>query len=249
MRSMLTDDETSLAVPALAHTLTKIIALVCVEWGARLAFATDLVTCRRSWRSSQPTLLVAVPRVFEKVFNKAEHKAAAEGHGAVFDKAEEVAIRWSENHTAGPPPAGHRRRARPVRAGRLPEAPGRVRRAAALRVERRRPLGERLTHFFNGIGVRIFEGYGLTETSPTLTLNRADAWKPGTVGRPLAGTTIRIADDGEILAKGPAGVRGLLEGRGGHRRGPSTPTGGSTPATSASSTPRATCGSPGARRS
>jgi long-chain acyl-CoA synthetase len=65
------------------------------------------------------------------------------------------------------------------------------------------PLGVRLTHFFNGAGVRVFEGYGLTETSPTLTLNQAGAWKPGTVGRPLAATTIRIADDGEILAKGP----------------------------------------------
>ena len=70
------------------------------------------------------------------------------------------------------------------------------------------PLGERLTHFFNGIGVRIFEGYGLTETSPTLTLGSADAWRPGTVGRPLAGTTIRIADDGEILAKGPQVFQG-----------------------------------------
>jgi long-chain acyl-CoA synthetase len=65
------------------------------------------------------------------------------------------------------------------------------------------PLGERLTHFFNGIGVKVFEGYGLTETSPTLTVNRSDAWAPGTVGSPLAGTTIRIAPDGEILAKGP----------------------------------------------
>jgi long-chain acyl-CoA synthetase len=65
-----------------------------------------------------------------------------------------------------------------------------------------------LTHFFNGIGVRIFEGYGLTETSPTLTLNRADAWKPGTVGRPLAGTSIRIADDGEVLAQGPQVFQG-----------------------------------------
>jgi long-chain acyl-CoA synthetase len=70
------------------------------------------------------------------------------------------------------------------------------------------PLGERLTHFFNGMGVKVFEGYGLTETSPTLTVNRADAWKPGTVGRPLASTSIRIAADGEILAKGPQVFQG-----------------------------------------
>jgi long-chain acyl-CoA synthetase len=70
------------------------------------------------------------------------------------------------------------------------------------------PLGVRLTHFFDGIGVQIFEGYGLTETSPTLTLNRPGFWRPGTVGRPVAGTTIRIADDGEVLAKGPQVFRG-----------------------------------------
>ena len=70
------------------------------------------------------------------------------------------------------------------------------------------PLGERLTHFFNGVGVKVLEGYGLTETSPTLTVNRLGAWKPGTVGQALMGTSIRIAPDGEILAKGPQVFQG-----------------------------------------
>ena len=95
IQSMLGDDEVTLLFLPLAHTLTKIIALVCVEWGAKLAFATDIGHLQEELALAQPTLLVAVPRVFEKVFNAAQHKAAAEGHSKVFDKAEQVAIRWS----------------------------------------------------------------------------------------------------------------------------------------------------------
>jgi long-chain acyl-CoA synthetase len=203
VQSMLGDDEVTLLFLPLAHTLTKIISLVCVEWGAKLAFATDFVHFPEELALARPTLLVAVPRVFEKVFNAAQHKAAAEGHGKVFDKAEKVAIRWSEGETAG--------RLQPITGAehalferlvyrKLQAAFGGHLRFA---FSGGGPLGERLTHFFNGVGVRIFEGYGLTETSPTLTVNRADAWKPGTVGRPVAGTSIRIADDGEVLASGP----------------------------------------------
>ena len=203
VRSMLEPEEVSLVFLPLAHTLTKIIALVGSEWGIKLAFATDIAHLQEELALVRPTMVVAVPRVFEKVFNGAQHKAHAEGHGRIFDKSVEVAIRWSENHAAG--------RSRPI---------NRLVHAALERLVYRKlqevfggrmrfafsgggPLGERLTHFFNGIGVRIFEGYGLTETSPTLTVNRADAWRPGTVGRPLAATAIRIDEDGEILAKGP----------------------------------------------
>jgi long-chain acyl-CoA synthetase len=203
IQSMLGDDEVTLLFLPLAHTLTKIIALVCVEWGAKLAFATDLAHFQEELALAQPTLLVAVPRVFEKVFNAAQRKATAEGHGKIFDKAEEVAIRWSEGHTAGrlqPITSAEHALFRPAVYRKLHAAFGGHLRFA---FSGGGPLGERLTHFFNGIGVRIFEGYGLTETSPTLTVNRADAWKPGTVGRPVAGTSIRIADDGEILASGP----------------------------------------------
>jgi long-chain acyl-CoA synthetase len=211
VRSMLGDDETSLLFLPLAHTLAKVIALVCVEWGARLAFATDMAHLAEELALARPTLVVSVPRVFEKVFNKAERQAQADGHGKIFRKAEEVAIRWSQDATAGrrrPVTAAEHvlfgpivyRKIRDVFGGRLRFA-----------MSGGGPLGERLTHYFNGVGIRIFEGYGLTETSPTLTVNHAGAWKPGTVGRPLAGTTIRIADDGEILAKGPQVFRGYWE--------------------------------------
>ena len=208
IRPMLTDDETTLLFLPLAHTLAKAIALVCVEWGTKLAFATDMGHVAEELPLARPTLVVSVPRVFEKVFNKAEHTARIEGHGAIFARAEGVAIRWSRNATSGrrrPLTAAEHALYGPVVYRKLQAAfGGRLRFA----ISGGGPLGERLTHFFNGIGVRIFEGYGLTETSPTLTLNSASAWKPGTVGRPVAGTTIRIADDGEILAKGPQVFQG-----------------------------------------
>jgi long-chain acyl-CoA synthetase len=208
VQSMLGQEEVTLLFLPLAHTLTKIISLVCVEWGAKLAFATDHGHLQEELPLAQPTLLVAVPRVFEKAFNAARHKAAGEGHGKIFEKAEEVAIRWSEGHTAGrfrPVTSAEHTLFEPLVYRKLQAAFGGHLRFA---FSGGGPLGERLTHFFNGIGVRIFEGYGLTETSPTLTLNRADAWKPGTVGRPLAGTSIRIADDGEVLAQGPQVFQG-----------------------------------------
>lgn len=203
VRSMLEPEEVGLVFLPLAHTLTKTVALVGIEWGIKMAFASDIAHLQEELALVRPTMIVAVPRVFEKVFNGAQHKAHAEGHGRIFDKATKVAIRWSEDHAAGRPHPmtgiAHAVLERLVYRKLHAVFGGRMRFA----VSGGAPLGERLTHFFNGVGVKIFEGYGLTETSPTLTVNRADAWKPGTVGTPLAGTSIRIADDGEILAKGP----------------------------------------------
>jgi long-chain acyl-CoA synthetase len=187
----------------LAHVLAKIIALTCLEHGIKINFATGTDKLIEELPMAQPTMLVSVPRVFEKVFNGAAQKARGEGHGAIFNKAADVATDWSIAQAAG--------RRRPVLSaehaafdklvyGKLRHAFGGHLRFS---FSGGGPLGERLTHFFNGIGVKILEGYGLTETSPTLTANRTDAWKPGTVGRPVAGTSIRIAPDGEIRAKGP----------------------------------------------
>jgi long-chain acyl-CoA synthetase len=207
VRSMLEPREVGLMFLPMAHTLSKIIALVGVEWGIKLAFATDVAHLQEELLLVRPTMVVAVPRVFEKVFNGAQQKAHAQGHGPIFDKATEVAIRWSKNQAGGHHPITSLEHAAltPLVYRKLQSVFGGRMRFA---VSGGGPLGERLTHFFNGIGVKIFEGYGLTETSPTLTVNRADAWKPGTVGTPLAATSIRIAHDGEILAKGPQVFQG-----------------------------------------
>ena len=208
VRSMLMPEETGLLFLPLAHSLAKIILLVGVELGVKGVFATDMAHLAEELPIAEPTMIVAVPRVFEKVFNSAQHQAEEERHGSLFEKAAEVAVEWSRRRLTGHPgpvaavehavfdPLVYRK-LRAVFGGRLRFA-----------FSGGGPLGERLTHFFNGIGVRIFEGYGLTETGPTLTVNRADGWRPGTVGRPVAGTTIRIADDGEILAKGPQVFQG-----------------------------------------
>jgi long-chain acyl-CoA synthetase len=195
--------DTGLLFLPLAHALTKGNALFDAEAGVTIGFATDIAHLVEELQLYRPTTMAAVPRIFEKVYNTASHKAHHEHKGPIFDRAAAVAIRWSREKTAG--------RVRPWTAsehflfdrlvyGKLRHAFG-----GQLRLcfSGGGPLGERLTHFFAGVGVQIYEGYGLTETSPTLTLNRPGAWKPGTVGRPLAGTSIKIAEDGEILAKGP----------------------------------------------
>jgi long-chain acyl-CoA synthetase len=196
-------DDVGLLFLPLAHSLTKGNLLFSLEMGVRTGFATDIAHLGEELAMVRASVIAAVPRVFEKVYNSAHHTAHSTRKGPIFDRAASVAVRWSKEH--------HRGNVRPWTAaehalferlvyGKLRHALGGGLRLA---FSGGSPLGERLTHFFDGIGVRIFEGYGLTETSPTLTLNRPGSWRPGSVGQPLAGTTIRIAHDGEILAKGP----------------------------------------------
>ncbi|MDP2290241.1 MAG: AMP-dependent synthetase/ligase, partial [Actinomycetota bacterium] len=206
--SALQPDDSALLFLPLAHTLTKTTALFVMEAGCREAFATDIPHLPEEFAMTQPTVICAVPRIFEKVFNSARHHAHAEHKGWIFDRAADIAIRWSRERVAGRvmpwTGAGHAVFDRLVY--------GKVRAALGgnlrLAFSGGAPLGERLTHFFAGIGLDVYEGYGLTETGPTLTVNRPGAWKPGTVGRPVAGTSIRIAPDGEILAKGPQVFQG-----------------------------------------
>ena len=203
VQALLGDDERSLLFLPLAHSFAKIIALSGFEFGITLYFASDLAKLPEELGMAQPTMIVAVPRVFEKVFNAARQTSRERHLGRIFARATDIAIRSSRERAQGK----LRRLTRIEHAiyDRLVYAKIRTAFGGSMRFafSGGSALGERLTHFFDGAGVRIFEGYGLTETSPTLAVNRADAWRPGTVGSPLVGTTLRVAADGELLAKGP----------------------------------------------
>ena len=196
-------DDSGLLFLPLAHSLTKGTLLFCLEMGLPVGFTSNVAQLPEELAMMQPSVIAAVPRIFEKVHNAAHRSAHSTRKGPIFDRAESVAVRWSNEHHAGstrPWTAAEHWLFDRLVYGKLRQALGGSMRFA---FSGGGPLGVRLTNFFDGAGVCIYEGYGLTETSPTLTINRPGAWRPGSVGRPVSGTTIRIAADGEILAKGP----------------------------------------------
>jgi long-chain acyl-CoA synthetase len=200
---MLLPGDTTLLFLPLAHSLAKIIWLFCITNGIHVSFATDVANVSEELGMVRPSLIVSVPRIFEKVHDRALHKARASGKAGLFDHAVDVAASYSQQRAAGHVRLGTR--AQHALFDRLVYAKLRDAMGGRLRfaVSGGAPLGARLTHFFDGIGLRIYEGYGLTETSPTLTVNTDAQWRIGSAGRPVPGTSIAIADDGEILAKGP----------------------------------------------
>ena len=186
----------------LAHVFGRIIQLGCIHSGTRLGHAPDVKNLLGDLQSFQPTFLLAVPRVFEKVFNSAQQKATAEGKGNIFNTAAQTAIDYSKSLDTGGPGLGlklkHKLFDRLVY-GKLRAAMGGK---IAWAVSGGAPLGDRLGHFFRGIGVTILEGYGLTETSAATTVNRPDAIKIGTVGQPFPGASVKVAADGELMLAG-----------------------------------------------
>jgi long-chain acyl-CoA synthetase len=186
----------------LAHVFARIIQIGCVKSRTRLGHSADIKNLVADLQAFRPTFVLAVPRVFEKVFNTASQRATADGRGAIFDRSAEVAIAYSRGLDRGRPSlltrAQHAAFSRLVY-GRLREALGG---RCEYAVSGGAPLGERLGHFYRGIGVTVLEGYGLTETTAALTVNLPDAVKIGTVGRPLPGTSVRVAEDGELLFRG-----------------------------------------------
>ncbi|NBE95715.1 long-chain fatty acid--CoA ligase [Nonomuraea sp. KC401] len=186
----------------LAHIFARMIQVVLFEAGAVMAHTPNMKNVAPDLQGFQPTFLLGVPRVFEKVYNSAEQKAITGGKGAIFARAVDVAVAWSRAESSGGAPLGLRlRRAvfdRLVYAKLRAATGGRLSAAVC----GGSALGDRLGHFFRGVGIEVFEGYGLTETSAPCSVNMPGANKIGTVGKPLPGVTLRIGDDGEILAKG-----------------------------------------------
>jgi long-chain acyl-CoA synthetase len=187
----------------LAHVFARIIQVGCLEGGIVLGHCGDLTALLPALASFRPTFILAVPRVFEKVYNTAEQKAVSEKKGAIFSRAADAAVAYSRA-LDGPGRPSFGLRAQHTVFDRL--VYGKLRAALGGRTEYAvsggAALSERLSHFFRGIGVTVLEGYGLTETTAATTVNRPDRNKIGTVGQPLPGVAIKIADDGEILISG-----------------------------------------------
>ncbi len=194
-----------------AHVFGRMVQIGSITAGLHLAHCSDLTKLPADLASFKPTFVLAVPRIFEKIYNGAEAKAEAAGKGKIFHKAAEVAIAYSR--------ALDSKKISPllklqhglfdklvyskIRAG----LGGRVEAA----ISGGAPLGERLGHFYRGAGVRVLEGYGLTETTAGATLNLTSAHRVGSVGKPIPGTTIKIAEDGEVLIKGPIVMQGYWQ--------------------------------------
>ena len=194
-----------------AHVFGRMVQIGAVTSGLHLAHCGDINRLPQDLASFKPTFVLAVPRIFEKIYNGAEARAEAGGKGNIFRKASDTAIKYSEGMDSGHISLVLRLKHRvfdklvyaKIRAG--------MGGAVEAAISGGAPLGARLGHFYRGAGVRVLEGYGLTETTAGATLNLTQAQKVGSVGKPLPSTTVKIADDGEILLKGPIVMRGYWQ--------------------------------------
>jgi len=197
----------------LAHVFARFVEILVIAAGRPMGFTADTATLMDDVATFKPTFILSVPRVFEKVYNASEAKAAAGGRVKIFRWAAAASIAYSRalDEPSGPG-LGLRLRHKVASALVL----GKIREALGGRVEFAisggAPLGERLGHFFRGVGIEVLEGYGLTETTAPVTVNVPARVKIGTVGPPLPGVELKIDTDidddesvgsgGEILTRG-----------------------------------------------
>ncbi len=199
---VLAEGASTLLFLPLAHVFARLIQVLAVASGVRIGHTSDMKNLVTELGEFRPTFVLAVPRVFEKIVNSAEAKAEAAGKGRVFLAAADAAVDWSRALDAGR--IGLPLRLRHAMFERLVYQ--RIRHSlggqVAYAVSGGAPLGERLGHFFRGIGVPVLEGWGLTETTAPATVNTPEELRVGSVGRPLPGVCVRVAEDGELLVHG-----------------------------------------------
>ena len=195
-----------------AHVFGRMVQIGSISAGLHMAHCSDPVgRLPMDLASFKPTFVLAVPRIFEKIYNGAEAKAVAAGKGDIFRKAAAVAIAYSE--------ALDKKKVSPIlklKHGLFDKLVySKIRAGMGGRVEAAisggAPLGARLGHFYRGAGVTVLEGYGLTETTAGATLNLIGAQRVGSVGRPIPGTSVKIAEDGEVLLRGPIVMDGYWQ--------------------------------------
>ncbi|MFG2890079.1 AMP-dependent synthetase/ligase [Streptomyces sp. NPDC048248] len=194
----------------LSHVFGRMVAIGCLRARVRLGHAPSIQTDELlgDLATFRPTFLLAIPYVLEKVYNTGRATAEKMGRAASFDRAARIARSYGEavearEHGTGPGPGIGLKTARklydPLVYRRIRDAlGGKVRHAIC----GGSPLGHRLAAFYSGAGIEIFEGYGLTETTAAATVTPPLRPRIGTVGRPLPGTAVRIAEDGEVLLRG-----------------------------------------------
>ncbi|GGW26019.1 MULTISPECIES: AMP-dependent synthetase/ligase [Streptomyces] len=212
------DEAATLLFLPLAHVFGRMVQIAAIRGRVRFGHQPQLnaAALLPDLAAFRPTFFLAVPYIFEKVFNAARRKAEREGRAGPFEKAVEVAVNYAEAVEAkawgtGPgPTAGLRMQHQlfdklvysKVRAA----MGGRVRHA----MSGGSAMDRRLGLFFAGAGVQIYEGYGLTETTAAATANPPGRTRYGTVGQPIPGLTVHIADDGEIWLRGDNVFQGYL---------------------------------------
>ncbi len=195
----------------IAHVFGRMIQFGAIHAGLHLAHCGDINRLPQDLATFKPTLVLAVPRIFEKVYNSAENKAHEAGKSKIFKKAVDIAVEYSEGVDSGT--FSIKSRALHLIFDRLVYS--KIRTGLGGKVDAAisggAPLSPRLGHFFRGAGINILEGYGLTETTAASTLNVRSAQKIGSVGRPIPGTRIKIAPDGEVLVKGAVVMKGYWQ--------------------------------------
>ena len=197
------EDASTLLFLPLAHVFARIIQVGAINAGVRLGVTSDMAQLPERLETFKPMFILTIPRVLERFFNVASQQAYADNRGGFFDRAVQTAIAYSRALDRGKPSAALRtrhavyertvyRKLRRVFGGH-----------AAWAVVGGAPLGERLAHFYRGVGLPVLEGYGLTETSGAITVNTPDEHRIGTVGKPPRGTEVRVDTGGELQVRGP----------------------------------------------